>query len=140
MALNLNKVILAGRLTAAPEVKQTSTGKSVCNFRIAVSRKYAHGNHPESDFFPCQAWGATAEFVGKHFSKGSAICVVGRLQNRSWEKDGTKHTVTEVNVDEANLVESKSEATPIAPVSQVTYDPSTPISFTTVADDSDLPF
>lgn len=127
-------------MTAAPEVKQTSTGKSVCNFRLAINRPFTKGDHPESDFFPCHAWGATAEFIGKHFSKGSAICVIGRLQNRSWEKDGIKHMVTEVNVDEANFVESKSETTAIAPVPQVTYDPSTPISFTTVADDSDLPF
>lgn len=143
MALNFNKVIIAGRLTAAPEVKQTQTGKAFCNFRIAVSRKFTQGEHPESDFFPCQAWGNTAEFIGKYFPKGAAICVVGRLQNREWEKDGTKRTVTEIVVDEANFVESKSEATAVAPAPQTPYNnptPTAPLAFTPVADDADLPF
>ena len=138
MALNLNKVILAGRLTAAPEVKQTQAGKTVCNFRLAVSRKFTtQGEHPESDFFPCQAWGNTAEFIGRYFPKGAAICVTGRIQNRTWEKDGQKHTTTEVIVEEANFVESKGEAQTIA---QAPAPSAAPLSFTPVSDDSDLPF
>ena len=138
MALNLNKVILAGRLTAAPEVKQTQTGKTVCNFRIAVSRKFTtQGEHPESDFFPCQAWGNTAEFIERYFPKGAAICVTGRIQNRTWEKDGQKHTTTEVIVEEANFVESKSDAQTIP---QAPAPSAAPLSFTPVSDDSDLPF
>lgn len=138
MALNLNKVILAGRLTAAPEVKQTQNGKAVCNFRIAVSRRFTtQGEHPESDFFPCQAWGNTAEFIGRYFPKGAAICVTGRIQNHTWEKDGQKHATTEVIVEEANFVESKSDAQTAA---QAPAPSAAPLSFKPVSDDSDLPF
>ena len=138
MSLNLNKAILAGRLVAAPEVKQTQNGKAVCNFRIAVSRRFTtQGEHPESDFFPCQAWGNTAEFIGRYFPKGAAICVTGRIQNHTWEKDGQKHTTTEVIVEEANFVESKSDAQTVA---QAPTPSAAPLSFTPVSDDSDLPF
>lgn len=137
MALNFNKVILAGRLTAAPEVKQTQSGKAVCNFRVAVNRRFSNGENTESDFFPCQAWGNTAEFIGRYFPKGAAICVTGRIQNRTWEKDGQKHTTTEVIVEEANFVESKSDAQTVA---QAPAPSAAPLSFTPVSDDSDLPF
>lgn len=111
MSLNLNKTILAGRLVAAPEVKQTPSGNTVCNFRIAVNRRVSGGDHPESDFFSVTAWNNTAEFIGRYFKKGSAICIVGRIQNRSYtDKDGNKRTLTDIIADEAYFVESKATA------------------------------
>jgi single-strand DNA-binding protein len=111
MSLNLNKTILAGRLVAAPEVKQTPSGNTVCNIRIAVTRRVSGGDHPESDFFNVTAWNNTAEFIGRYFEKGAAICIVGRIQNRSYtDKDGNKRALTDIIADEAHFVESKATA------------------------------
>ena len=86
VSLNLNKVILAGRLTADPELKQTQSGIAVVSFSIAVNRRFASRDsqqgQPEADFFRVTAWRSTAEFIAKYFHKGSAICITGSIQNR----------------------------------------------------------
>lgn len=108
---NFNKVILGGRLTADVELKQTTSGISVCTFDIAVNRKAAKDQPQKSDFITCQAWRQTAEFVSRYFKKGSSICVVGSLQKREWEdKNGNKRYSTEVMVDEAMFVDSKGDS------------------------------
>lgn len=105
---NFNKVILGGRLTADVELKQTPSGVPVCSFSVAVNRK---GGEQKTDFIKCVAWRQTAEFISRYFRKGSSICVVGNLQQREWkDKDGNKRIETEVIVDEANFVDSKSDA------------------------------
>ena len=107
--LNLNKVILGGRLTADVELKQTNNGKSVCSFNLAVKRRLSQNN--ESDFISCVAWGKTAEFISKYFGKGSALCIVGNIQTRSWQdQQGNKRFATEVVVDEAMFVDGKNDA------------------------------
>lgn len=108
---NLNKVILGGRLTADPELKQTSSGVPVCQFSIAVNRKYSKDGQAQADFFNVTAWRATAEFVSKYFKKGVSICIVGSIQNRTYEKDGVKHTVTDIVADEASFVDTKQDST-----------------------------
>lgn len=105
--MNLNKVILGGRLTATPELKQTPNGVSVCSFAIAVKRK---GKDAQTDFIDCQAWRQTAEFIAKFFQKGSAICVCGSIQKRAWkDKNGENRYATEVIVYEALFVEGKND-------------------------------
>lgn len=104
----MNKVILIGRLTAMPELKQTGNNIAVCQFSVAVDRKYKIEGQPTSDFIPVVAWRKTAEFVAKYFVKGSRIAVVGSIQMRSYEdKDGNKRYVTEVIADEVEFCESK---------------------------------
>lgn len=105
---NINKVILGGRLTADPELKQTNSGKPVCSFTLAVNRRFSQNN--EADFITCVAWNKTAEFVSTYFKKGSSLCVVGAVQTRSWEQDGQKRYATEVQVDEALFVDGKNDA------------------------------
>ena len=87
MSLNLNKVILAGRITADPELKQTPSGVSLVTFSLAVNRRFGsrdgQNQQPEADFFRITAWRNTAEFIAKYFRKGSAICICGSIQNRS---------------------------------------------------------
>ena len=111
---NLNKVIMGGRLTADPELKQTPSGVSVCTFSIAVNRRFTSkdsAQQSQADFFNVTAWRATAEFVSKYFRKGSSICVVGSLQNRSWnDQQGVKHYATDIIADEVNFVDSRSES------------------------------
>lgn len=110
---NFNKVILGGRLTAVPEIKQTPQGISVCTFDIAVNRKYQkdnNNNEQQADFIRCVAWRGTAELISKYFRKGSSICIVGALQTRNWtDQQGVKHYATEINVDEALFVDSKAD-------------------------------
>ncbi len=113
--LNLNKVVLAGRLTNDPELKQTQSGVSVISFSIAINRRYASKNseqaEQQTDFINLVAWRQTAEFISKYFRKGSAICVTGSIQTRSWQDNqGQKRYATEVVVDEAMFVDSRNES------------------------------
>ena len=103
----MNKVILMGRLTADPELRTTGTGVSVCNFKLAVNRRFVR---EKTDFIRCIAWRQTAEFICKYFTKGSMIAVAGSLQTDSYEKDGQTHYTTDVNVEEANFTGSKTDA------------------------------
>ena len=111
--LNLNKVVLAGRLTQEPELKQTNTGLSVVSFGLAVNRRRTRAseqNEQQTDFINLVAWRQTAEFISKYFRKGSAICVTGSIQTRSWtDQQGQKRYTTEVVVDEAMFVDSRGE-------------------------------
>ena len=151
---NLNKVILGGRLTADPELKQTPSGVSVASFSIAVNRRYAGkdaaNNQPQADFFNITAWRATAEFVSRYFKKGSSICVVGTIQNRSWtDQQGAKHYATDIIADEVNFVDSRNEnpASASAPYTPDAYsapsfssDAGTAPKFEELKTDDDLPF
>lgn len=112
--LNLNKVILGGRITADPELKQTPQGVSVVTFSIAINRK---GTKETTDFITCVAWRNTAEFISKYFQKGSSIVLDGSIQVRSYQdKDNNKRQAVEVVVSDAYFVDSKGnvEGTSIA--------------------------
>lgn len=144
---NFNKVILGGRMTADPELKQTQSGVPVCSFSLAINRRFAReGEQQQADFFNVTAWRSTAEFVARYFKKGSSICVVGSLQNRSWtDQQGQKRYATDVIADEVNFVDSKNDSQGTETANTDTY---MPYSFTTpqaanfeeVAPDDDLPF
>lgn len=113
MSLNLNKVILAGRITADPELKQTPSGVSLVTFSLAVNRRFGsrdgQNQQSEADFFRITAWRSTAEFIAKYFRKGSAICICGSIQNRTWtDQNGQKRYMTDIIADEANFVESRN--------------------------------
>ena len=109
--MNMNIAILTGRLTADPELKTTPNGVSVCSFSVAVDRKYKQGEEKQADFINIVAWRGTAEFVSRYFNKGSAICVTGSIQTRSWnDNNGNKRYATEVVVDEVMFVDAKSES------------------------------
>ena len=114
MSLNLNKVILAGRLTKDSELRTTPSGTPVTQFDIAVNRRGTKdGQQPQTDFITVVAWRQTAEFITRYFKKGNAICVVGSIQTRSYtDKNNQKRTATEVVADEAYFAESKAEANP----------------------------
>lgn len=107
--LNLNQVILCGRLVRDPDMRATQSGVSVTNFSIAVERDFNKGDNKESDFISCIAWRNTAEFIAKHFTKGSAICVTGAIRTSNYtDKDGKKVYKTDVEVREAKFVEPKN--------------------------------
>ena len=112
--LNLNKVVLCGRLTADPELKQTQNGIAVVSFSLAVNRRFTRGadgqNNSQADFINCVAWRQTAEFISRYFKKGSSLCVTGSIQTRTWtDNTGAKRYATDVVVDEAMFVDSRSD-------------------------------
>ena len=151
---NLNKVMLGGRLTADPELKQTPNGIQVATFSIAVSRRFRSGDNtqPTADFFNVTAWRALAEHVARYYRKGSSIFVIGTLQNRSWtDAQGNKRYATDIVADEVHFVDSRAES-PAAQGAQ-SYTPdaysaapaySTPVgaapNFEEIKTDDDLPF
>ncbi len=114
--LNLNKVVLAGRLIADPELKQTQSGISVLSFTLAINRrpapKSADGTQTQqTDFINMVAWRQTAEFISRYFKKGSALCASGSIQTRNWtDNQGQKRYTTEVVVDEAMFVDSRNDS------------------------------
>ena len=101
----INRVILMGRLVADPELKTTNTGISVTSFRIAVDRSYVkQGEQRQADFFDIVAWRNSAEFICRHFGKGSLIAIDGQLQSRQYQtKDGQNRTAIEVVVDNVSF-------------------------------------
>ncbi len=132
-----NKVILVGNLTTDPELKQSTSGVSVCSFNIAVNRKMAKNN--ECDFITIVAWRQTAEFVCKYFKKGQPILVCGSIQTRSWKDNkGNNRTAVEVVADEVSFVGHKESSQVAAP----TYQPYIPNSqnFEEIHGDESLPF
>ena len=107
----MNNICIIGRLCAQPEIKKTTSGVSVCSVSIAVDRDYKVNGEKETDFIPCVFWRGTAEFVGKYFSKGDMIAVVGSLESRKYkDKDGNSRTVWEVKADKVNFCGGKKES------------------------------
>lgn len=108
----LNVIAIQGRLARDPELRQTTTGKSVAAFTLAVDRgtKNANGQRT-ADFIPVVAWDARAEFVCKYFTKGQMAAVDGRLQSRTYTaKDGTNRTVLEIVANNIHFCGSKAES------------------------------
>ena len=105
----MNKVFLLGNLTKVPELRETQSGKSVATLSIAINRDYGEG----TDYFNVVVWGDLADNCKKYLDKGSKICVVGALQNRSYEDaNGYKKYVTEIqasNVEFLTFKEKKQE-------------------------------
>ena len=152
-SLNLNKVILCGRMTADPELKQTASGIAVVSFTLAVNRRYQTKNADgaqaqQADFISVVAWRQTAEFISRYFRKGSALCITGSIQTRSWQdQQGQKRYATEVVADEAMFVDSKNDAGAVAGQFADSYNapsysssPASAPKFEELKTDDDLPF
>ena len=153
--LGFNKVILLGNLTQDPELKQTTSGISVCSFSIAVNRRMARAEQGQQsvDFINIVTWRQTAEFVSRYFKKGQSILISGQLQTRTWtDNQGQKRYATEVVADEVNFTSSASQTgSPSAGMSSpASYTPEaygTPsfnsassASFEEIPNDESLPF
>ena len=106
----MNKVILMGRLTRSPEVRYSQGAEpvAVARYTLAVNRRFKRKDEPEADFIPCVALGKRGEFAEKYFRKGQLVGVIGRLQVRSWDKDGERRYATEVIIEEQHFAESKN--------------------------------
>ncbi len=131
----MNSLIIKGRLTRSPELKtiQGSKGETnVCNISVAVNRRFGE----ETDFFDCQAWGKTAEFINKFFVKGQEILVSGEMQCHPYEnKEGKKVYSWRVKADQVEFCGSKKD-------NAVSGESNIPEGFEYAGkiDDEDIPF
>ena len=116
----MNKVIIIGRNTKDIELKQTTAGTSAVEFSIAVKRNFKSANGEyESDFVNCVAFKNTAELISRYVNKGDMVCVVGRIQTRSYtNKEGRKIYVTEIVVEEVEFLQSKKQEAEAQPEPQ----------------------
>ena len=139
----LNCVTLMGRLTADPELRTTTSGKSVVNFSIAVDRSYSKNGNKETDFINIVCWKGTADFVNKYFGKGSMIAIQGSIQTRNYEdNNGNKRTAFEVLAREVSFCGSKNETSPAPTQATPAYQAGEP-DFEEIEDDDydePLPF
>ncbi len=107
--MNLNKVILVGRLTRDPELRSTHSGSPVCSFGLATNRVWqdreTREKKQETEYHNIVLWRRLAEIASQYLRKGSLVLIEGRLQTRSWEgQDGEKRTVTEIVIEDMILL------------------------------------
>lgn len=137
----MNKIILAGRLARDPELKTTNAGTEVCNFTVAVDRRFsAKGEEKQADFIDCTAWGKSGVFVSTYFHKGDGITLDGRMESRKWaDKDGNNRISWNVICDNVEFPLGKSGGGNSSNTYQGESAETAP-SFTEIEDDGDLPF
>ena len=140
----MNLIIVKGRLTADPELKNTQSGVAVCNVSLAVPRPHTKD---ETDFFNVTFWRQTAESVSKYVKKGQEILVSGSMQSETYEKEGVKRTVWKLNADSFEFCGNKDSGSSSAPTPTSTAPSKTsakPAATPTYASDEsnpdDLPF
>ena len=141
----MNKAILIGNLARDPETRTTASGVTVCQFTIAVNRRYVNQQGVrEADFIPIVAWRQTAELCSRYLSKGRKVAVEGVIQVRSYDaQDGSKRYVTEIIADNVEFADSRPDGArsrtdnPPPPPEPAGFQPSN--GFTEV-DDDELPF
>ena len=109
--INMNKVILMGRLTRDPEVRYSAgeNALAIARYTLAVDRRFRRDGEATADFISCVSFGRAAEFAEKYFRQGLKIVVSGRIQTGSYtNRDGQKVYTTEVVVEEQEFAESKA--------------------------------
>ena len=113
MARGFSKAIITGNITRDPELITTPSGSQVCSFSVAVNRNYKDSSGESKEdvsFIDCSAWGKAAEIISQYAKKGTGILVSGRLDQRSWEKDGQKHSRVEIVVEDFNFLGGSSNS------------------------------
>ena len=120
----INSVVLVGRLTKDIELRKTQSGLSVSSFTIACDRRLSqeqrNNNEQSADFINCVAWRGSADFLSSYAHKGDTVGVEGRLQTRSYDRDGQRVYVTEVLANSVNLLHSKQT---VQSQEQASYEP-----------------
>lgn len=104
----MNKVILMGRLTKEPDIRQSGETQ-IARYVLAVDRRFNRNGDQKADFISCVAFGRSAEFAEKYLHQGTKIAIEGRIQTGSYTKsDGTKVYTTDVVVENQEFAESKA--------------------------------
>lgn len=151
----MNKAFLIGNLTKDPEMRSTQSGVAVCNFSIAVNRRFRNPQtgQQETDFLNVIAWRQLAELCGKYLAKGRKVAVTGSIQTRQYEaKDGSKRTAWDIVADEVEFLsqnqQSNAQSAPGAYTTAASKDsgaayapqPHNDFGGFTQVDDEELPF
>jgi len=109
----MNKIMIIGNLTKAPELRSTQDGTPVCGFTVAVNRQKTKNNpDPGADFFNVNAWRGLGENCAKFLDKGRKVAVTGRISLRTWEKDGKHGASLEVLAEDVEFLSSRTADTP----------------------------
>ncbi|MBQ3296029.1 MAG: single-stranded DNA-binding protein [Erysipelotrichaceae bacterium] len=142
--ININSVTLVGRLTKDIELRKTSSNTSVCNFTVAVDRRFQSQQQggQSADFISCIAWRQSADFLAQYANKGTIVAVEGRIQTRSYDGQNGKVYVTEVVADSVQIISSRNGAGTAAnnsysapAVNNQTFTPSVEPGFDSMDDD-----
>lgn len=111
MALSFNNVVIAGALTRDPQVRFLQNEQAVCNFSLAINRRFKKGNGEAAEevtFVDCEAWGRTAELIGQYLQKGRGALVAGRLKLDTWDDgDGKKRSRLKVVAESVQFTDGK---------------------------------
>jgi len=139
----INKAILIGNLGRDPEVRYTADGQAVANFSIATSEKWKDKNTGEmverTEWHNIVAWRRLGEICGEYLSKGRQVYIEGRLQTRSWEKDGVTRYTTEVVASEMKMLGAKDSSGTYRPPEGNTVHKE-PVPSIPDGQDDDIPF
>ncbi len=139
---NLNKVFLMGNLTRDPELRYTPSGTAVCEFSMAINRKWKSKDGADADetvFVDVTAWEKQADVIGKYLHKGDPVLVEGRLKLDRWEgKDGQKRNKISVVLEQFQFIGGKGE--PVASKPEATPAQKPVKDFTPNVPDDDIPF
>lgn len=125
--VSFNQVVLAGNLTRDPELKYLPSGTAVCEFALAINRKWKGQNGEQKEevsFLDCQAWGRTAEVIAEHVKKGNPLLVSGYLKQERWEdQSGNHRSKVKVNVERMQFLgQKKDNGGQAAPEAQASED------------------
>lgn len=123
--MSINRAIVSGNLTRDPELRTTSGGMAVLSLGVAVNDRRKNQQTGEwedvPNFIDCTMFGSRAEAVSRYLSKGSKVCVEGRLRWSQWERDGEKRSKVEVVVDEIEFMTARGEGGNAAKPAQAAY-------------------
>jgi single-strand DNA-binding protein len=118
MAGSMNKVILVGRLGQDPKLGYTTSGNPVADFSLATDESYTdrEGKKVEqTEWHRIKVWNKQAEFCANYLTKGRLVLIEGKLQTRSYEKEGQKHYITEVIAQRVQFMDSRQDGAAAAP-------------------------
>jgi single-strand DNA-binding protein len=103
---DINRVVLAGRLTRDAELKYTAGGQAVCKFSVAVNRRRKNGDQweDEANYFDVVLWGRQGEALNQYLLKGKAVGVDGQLRQDRWQQDGQNRSKVEIVADNIQLL------------------------------------
>jgi len=140
---SLNRATLIGNLTRDPEVRQTSSGQSVCSFGLATNRSWMDNTgkkQEQVEFHSLVAWGKLAEICGQYLTKGRKVYVEGRLQTREWEaQDGAKRTRTEIIIENMIILDRPGVGSPSGSAGSSPFTPpQAPVSEPTAAPEEEI--
>ena len=116
----MNKLTIIGNVTKDPEVRTTTTGKSVCTFTVAVNRRKKTEGQPDADFFRVSAWGELGDVCSKYITKGKKVCVIGAVTVRPYTNNkGEAAASLEVMAGEVEFLSPKGQTEPTPEQPQV---------------------